>query len=274
MDLEGSKIHVHFNMLSAEKIQSNWDRYISVIGTCFSKERTDILLPFLDKYKERMMMMPASSKNWHHSAFAGGYVDHVLRVFNCANELYKTWKKMGGDVSTYSVEEMHFVALFHDLGKMGQQEGEYYQPNDSQWHVDKLGQIYKFNTDIPAMKVQERSLFLLQEIGCKVTQNEYIGIKIHDGLYDESNKFYFMSSMKETRLRTHLPLLMHQADHMAAQIEFEIWNNATDAVPKPSKPKNASKGDKTLRAAKKVNAENNPNLSKATIDVIDSFFKD
>ena len=43
---------------------------------------------------------------------------------------------------------------------------------------------------------------------------------------------------------------------------------------KPSKPKNGSKGDKTLRAAKKVNTENNPNLSKATIDVIDSFFKD
>ena len=66
---------------------------------------------------------------------------------------------------------------------------------------------------------------------------------------------------------------MHQADHMAAQIEYEIWNTTTDAVPK-SKPTNASKGDKTLRAAKKVNAENNPNLSKATIDVIDSFFKD
>ena len=84
-----------------------------------------------------------------------------------------------------------------------------------------------------------------------------------------------MSGKKETKLRSHLPLLMHQADHMAAQIEFEIWNNATDAVPKSSlKPKNASKGDKTLRAAKKVNTENNPNLSKATIDVIDSFFKD
>jgi len=53
-------------MLSAEKIQSNWDRYVSVIGTCFSKERTDILLPFLDKYKERMMMMP---RHHHHSFF-------------------------------------------------------------------------------------------------------------------------------------------------------------------------------------------------------------
>jgi len=83
-----------------------------------------------------------------------------------------------------------------------------------------------------------------------------------------------MSGQKETKLRSHLPILMHQADHMAAQIEFEIWNNATNAVPKTSKPKNASKGDKTLRAAKKVNAENNPKLASATLDVIDSFFKD
>ena len=111
-------------MLSAEKIQSNWDRLISEINTNISKERSDIVIPFLEKFEERIMMMPAAAKNWHHSAFAGGYVDHVLRVYDCANELYKTWNKMGGDISTYTIEEMHFVALFHDLGKMGQEEGE------------------------------------------------------------------------------------------------------------------------------------------------------
>ena len=68
-----------------------------------------------------------------------------------------------------------------------------------------------------------------------------------------------MSGQKETRLRTHLPLLMHQADHMAAQIEFELWDNS--ANPKsPTKPANATKGDKTLRTAKKINTQNNPNL--------------
>ena len=80
-----------------------------------------------------------------------------------------------------------------------------------------------------------------------------------------------MSGQKETRLRTHLPLLMHQADHMAAQIEFELWNNQSNSS---SKPANATKGDKTLRAAKKVNTQNNPKLASATLDVIDSFFKD
>jgi len=80
-----------------------------------------------------------------------------------------------------------------------------------------------------------------------------------------------MSGQKETRLRTHLPLLMHQADHMAAQIEFELWNNQANPS---SKPANATKGDKTLRAAKKIKVENNPKLASATLDVIDSFFKD
>ena len=74
-------------MLTAEKIQSNWDRYIAEIKTNISTERTDILLPFLDKYKERLIMMPAAARNWYHSAFAGGYVDHVLRVYDCSNKL-------------------------------------------------------------------------------------------------------------------------------------------------------------------------------------------
>lgn len=259
-------------MLSAEKIQSNWSEYLTTIKTHVIGERKDILLKFHKEYENRIMMMPASSKDWHHSAFEGGYVDHVLRVFKCAMELQKTWNLMGSPNDGYTDEELAFAALFHDLGKMGQQEGEYYVPNDSKWHVDKLGMIYKFNTNIPAMKVPERSLFLLQEIGVKVSQNEYIGIKIHDGLYDDSNKFYFMSGQKETRLRNHLPLLLHQADHMASQIEFETWTKKTGSVPKPLKPKNASKADKMQRKTKAINPENNPNLSKATINVIDSFF--
>ena len=48
-------------MLSAEKIQLNWDRYVNEINTNISKERTDILIPFLNKFEERIMMMPAAA---------------------------------------------------------------------------------------------------------------------------------------------------------------------------------------------------------------------
>ena len=43
---------------------------------------------------------------------------------------------------------------------------------------------------------------------------------------------------------------------------------------KESNPKKLSKVDKTIRNSKKINTKNNPNLSNATLDVIDSFFKD
>lgn len=258
-------------MVSAKQIQNNWDRFVKLINE-LPKEKKENLLPNITQHEDRIKMMPASAKDWHHNAFPGGFVDHTLRVYDCALKMHKLWAEMEGNTDPYTLDELKFSVLVHDLGKIGLDEGEYYQPNDSQWHIDKLGQIYKFNTDIPAMKVAERSLFLLQSWGVKVTLNEHLAIKLHDGLYDDSNKFYLMSGMKETRLRNHLPILIHQADQMAAYIEFEKWAQENPYSNSNPKPKNGSKGDKTLRKAKSINIENNPNLTSKTMDVIDSFF--
>ena len=38
-------------MLSAEKIQQNWNRYISEIKTNISKEISYIIIPFLEKFE-------------------------------------------------------------------------------------------------------------------------------------------------------------------------------------------------------------------------------
>jgi hypothetical protein len=48
-----------------------------------------------------------------------------------------------------------------------------------------------------------------------------ITIQTHDGLYDEANKKYLMTYMPEQKPRTSLPYIVHQADLMAARIEFE-----------------------------------------------------
>jgi hypothetical protein len=48
-----------------------------------------------------------------------------------------------------------------------------------------------------------------------------IAIRTHDGLYDESNKAYLMGFTPETKPRTSLVYVLHQADLMAARIEFE-----------------------------------------------------
>jgi len=48
-----------------------------------------------------------------------------------------------------------------------------------------------------------------------------LAIKLHDGLYDEANKPYLLTWMPETKPRTSLIYIVHQADLMAARIEFE-----------------------------------------------------
>ena len=49
-----------------------------------------------------------------------------------------------------------------------------------------------------------------------------LAIQTHDGLYDDANKKYLCShTMPEQKPRTSLPYILHQADLMAARIEFE-----------------------------------------------------
>jgi hypothetical protein len=51
--------------------------------------------------------------------------------------------------------------------------------------------VYKFNENVPAMKIYDRTMYLLQDAGIKISHNEYLAIRNQEGLFDESNKFYF-----------------------------------------------------------------------------------
>ena len=207
--------------LSAEQIQQNWIDLEETIKSHIAEPRRSQLLDFYDKYQERIVMMPAAHKKEYHNAFPGGYVDHVLRVIDCSLKLHSIWEEMGVDTSTYTKEELVFSALNHDLGKMGDEENESYIPQTDAWRRDKLGEDYTFNTKLPFASVPDRGLFLLMSHDIKYTFNEMVAIQTHDGLYDEGNKKYLMSFMPEQKPRTALPLILHQADMMAARIEFE-----------------------------------------------------
>ena len=210
--------------LTAEQIQDNWNKFLSIIDEHISEPRCSGLKAFYEQYAERIMLMPASHKKEYHNAFPGGYVDHVLRVVQCALKLNKVWVDMGVDTSTYTVEELVFAALNHDLGKMGDEQNESYIPQTDQWRKEKLGEDYKFNDRLEYMSVPDRGLHLLMSNGIAFSKNEMLAIKLHDGLYDDANKPYLMSWSPETKPRTALVFIVHQADLMAARIEFEqVW---------------------------------------------------
>ena len=70
--------------LSAEQIQANWKEFNSNIGTYITGDRKEKLFDFYNRYEDRIILMPAAHKKEYHSAFPGGYVDHVNRVVKAA----------------------------------------------------------------------------------------------------------------------------------------------------------------------------------------------
>ena len=105
--------------LTPEQIKENWVEMLSYIKKHIQSPRKEKLLDFYNKYEERLILMPASIKREFHGAFPGGYVNHVCNVIRNSFLILEAWKSAGADVSTFTVEELVFSALNHDLGKMG-----------------------------------------------------------------------------------------------------------------------------------------------------------
>jgi len=224
--------------LTPEQIEANWKEFLGYIETYITGDRKKQLLKFYTDRDERFMFMPASAVDFHHSAFPGGYVDHVNRVVRLSLQTLQMWKDAGSPINA-SDEEIVFTALNHDLGKYGNDDEPYYIPNPSDWHRKNQGKIYDYNTNLPKMDVPLRGIMLLTQNGITLTETEFIGIKTHDGLYDESNKYYLMGFNWAQKLKSSLSYIVHQADMIAARVEFEEWrdNYRDGAELKPKKAK-------------------------------------
>jgi len=237
--------------LTAEQIQSNWEEFIGNIETYISSPRKEKLIKFYETYADRIMLMPAAHKKEYHSAFPGGYVDHVNRVVKAALSMSNVWESFGCDMTTFTTEELVFSAINHDLGKMGDANHEAYIPQTDKWRKEKLGEDYMFNKELAFSAVPDRGLFLLQDNDIKYTFNEMLAIQTHDGLYDPANDKYLKGYMPEQKPRTSLPFILHQADMMAARIEFEIeW------LPKFKNNLDTKKENFTLGNKSKSNTKN------------------
>ena len=207
--------------LSAEQIQSNYSVFISNIEKYISSPRKELLVEYYTSIEEHLVLAPAAIRDSNHNCMPGGYVDHVTRVVEASLKLSEVWDLFGESTQTFTQEELVFAAINHDLGKLGLKGKPGVLPNENDWQVKNQGAYYKINTELMFSTVPDRSLFILQSIGVQVTENEYLGIKLHDGLYDESNKAYLVSYQPESRLRTTLPIILHQADMLASRVEWE-----------------------------------------------------
>lgn len=204
------------NKLSEEQMLENLKTFYSTISKHVSGNRGDLLIDMYKDLEDNLVTAPASTKKDFHNAFFGGFIDHTLRVIEYAQIFDKVWDRFG-QIKNYTVEELIFSAINHDLGKLGYKDQPHYLPNDSDWHV-KQGFYFKYNPSLTHMRVADRSLFMLQKYGIQVSENEFLAIKLHDSLFEDANSAYFKTS-PEFQIKSNIVHILHQADFTASKIE-------------------------------------------------------
>ena len=214
--------------LTAEQIQENWNKLIQLIEDTFEGDRLRKLKTMYVYFEDRMCLAPASGQLHFHLCTPGGYVQHILNIVHYSKEFYKIWKDNGAYVDDYTMEELVFAAMHHDLGKVGDMDGDHYIPNESDWHVKNQGKLYVNNPDISFMTPPDRGLWILNQFGIKMTINEVLGIKLADGMYDDANIQYLKNWSPDNKLKSNMSHIIHQADMTTTRIEYEQWLRGND----------------------------------------------
>lgn len=196
---------------------------VGYVKTYFSDKRRDKILELLREYYSRILTSPASSKKYYHCCFDGGWLIHTLNVIDNGLKLAKLWVAEGIK-KDWTDSELVFACMFHDFGKLGDENGKMYINEKNSWKRNH-GTMYSFNPNLEYMKVQARSIYILQSKGIKITMNEYFGIMLADGLFDTDNKTYYHAFETGQTMTTNLPIIVHHADQMSSRIEFQMFND-------------------------------------------------
>ena len=253
--------------LTPEQIQQNWERLRGIINDTFEDDRLEKLNEMYDHFEDRMVIAPASGKEHYHNAMVGGYVEHILHIIDFSLQIKEMWENNGAIID-FTDEELIFAAMHHDLGKVGDIEHDYYIPEDSDWPRKNTVSIFKHNPKLEFMTVTDRALFLLQHFGISMSSNEYIGLRLTDGMYEDANKKYLVTFRQEFTHRSNIARILHQADVMSTFIEFDEW--------KKTELEEEIRVEKKVQNIKKAVTleETSEQLSKKSKDLFEELFGD
>lgn len=168
------------NTIDPEKIETNWNTFDSLCRR-FADPGIDKML---DSLGQRLAECPYSPRTEQPGCYTGGLIDLTLKV---TSSMRKLNDMLDDKLPTASVLK---VGLLHDLGKVGDLEADHFLEQDSDWHREKLGQLYKYNESMAKMGYSHRTLWLLQHFGVSLTRDEWEAIYIAGGLHLEENRFY------------------------------------------------------------------------------------
>ena len=170
--------------LDFDEIKSNWDTFDRLCRKSFENDQTELIGSLLDTLGERILACPLSTKLEQGGAYPGGLVEHALKVTSRMRKLAAAHE------TTQEVKSILRVGLLHELGKIGDLDEDLFIDQDSSWHREKIGQMYKYNENLPKMAVPHLSLYLLQHFAVQLTRDEWVAIQLSQGSHLDENRFY------------------------------------------------------------------------------------
>jgi len=166
-------------MKDTEQLLSQFEKYSGVLKKVIGPEPAKDLCESLG---ERLLMCPRGTTE-ENGGHPGELLAFSLEVASISKSLSKTFG---------NTKSLVKVSLLHELGKVGglSPDEDLYLIQDSEWHREKLGQVYKYNDKCPKMNTAHRSLWLLSHFGIDLSREEWEAINVSQGLHLPENQFY------------------------------------------------------------------------------------
>lgn len=174
-------------MISEEKINSNFILWIERLKkyNCYSEE---MINEIGEKLKNASFSLSTSTGSAYNGSMIDTVLNHLCTIAYHINEDafgINARQKNKHNSLTVDSDMLMRVLLLQHISKC-----ELFVAQDQQWKISK-GYLYDFNSELKtSLKTGERSLYLCQKYGVKLTEEEYEAMRIIDKEEDFKNNSY------------------------------------------------------------------------------------
>ena len=208
-------------MINIVNIEENKREFLDLLNSV-NREGMKNIIEWLEN-KSDFFTAPASSR--FHGNYPGGLCEHSLNVYKAAihmrDHVMALSHKYSENIDTVCPDESVIIAaLLHDVCKVNLYDKELKlfkddnAPIGSQW---KHYESYVINDKFP-MGHGEKSVFMIQQLGLKLTGQEVLAIRHHMGIWDVANVLsdYLKHAYNQTMNTVPLAILIALSDAFAS----------------------------------------------------------
>ena len=161
-------------------IEELWEKYSSLLGRISDHN----INTMLNEQQQRIVECTFHTKKGDKYVGPGGFIEYSL-------DLARTVRELNAALNlNCSAKSIFLTSLLCDIGVVGDLNNDTYKLQESDWHREKLGQLYIWNEDCPKMTIPHKTLYLLQHYRVFLERDEWLSILLSNSKNVEENNFY------------------------------------------------------------------------------------